>query len=195
MSANTLTLDKYLVELKDTVVATGPAQYVHNRSKSGKKIDVPGVAETLLESGNTIFVCQDDMFVFPTAASAKMHRSRMHIESASEDTETPQSKARRRTQSNARTDLAEPTYGELKKKYDAALTRIGELDRELKLSDKENKGLELAAVALRGKVEDLEKGIVDHSNCYEFVGKGRGNEGKEVDIVRKDGFVFRAYPV
>jgi hypothetical protein len=72
---------------------------------------------------------------------------------------------------------------------DFALSREEELEQQLKELEAEN-------TRLVEKLQTLaDIGVTDHSQCYEFVGQSKGNEGKAVDVIRKDGFVYRAYPL
>lgn len=222
MAARTQTLQQLLGETGFKVIAQERAAYVPPVYKRLPKeeqttVGIVDVEEVLLDVGTTVFVCLKDNIWFETPDSAVAHKGVVHGRQASKKaakvTEPevkvePESQAqriaaealgnskqmaRRKTQSNARPDLDEPSYSDLKKKLDSTLTRIGELDSENKKLTKELKGADIAIVALRGQLEQA--GAIDHKDCYEYIGQGRGNEGKEVAVVRKDGYVFRAYPV
>jgi hypothetical protein len=195
MTTRKQTLNELFFETGAKEVARQRAVYVPPVYKKKPKaeqvtVGLESIDEVLLDNDRTVFVCRSDGIWFESADSAVAHRSRAHpkkkAEPEVEPDPAPKATARRKTQSNARTDLDEPSYGDLKKKLDVALTAIGELDRDLKLANQQNADL---AVQLMGR-----NGTADHSTCYEYV--GMTTMDKKVAVVRdKDSKLYRAYPL
>jgi hypothetical protein len=215
-----INLQDYLTEKGLTVIDRQPASWVppmyRNRPVDQQvQSGIKGVEEVLLSNETSVYQDTNPKcdLMFGTAAAANVHK-RVHMPkkvvvdpgnpdgvAEVEESKVPPGdkkvsvKAEARRQTKQKPNTEEPTYAELKVARDKMLEQLAATIKDRDRLAKENKGYELATAALRGALEDLKAQPVDHSMCYEFVGKGFGNQGVEIDVIRKDGYVYRAYPV